>query len=1248
MIHVNGMKRALAILLVVLFATPVFGIASFADAVMPGFVKLNTVTDTLNEGDHWYNSKGLAALKNKPVYQSDSTYYLSDNEQVIRIVFMQDGSKEERYKDSHPEYFTFLMTMPAFGDPLPTSPDGLSDGDYWFDKEGLWAAVSPQMNESERAQYMDASYYLSEDGTILRKTFVFESGSMINTDELVLDDPDTMCNFLRQVGVEPNAGFVLLPKSDEGLEIGDYWFDADALARTIGGDFEVYYKNADYYLSEDGETLRIILLGKSTDSFKSEHGYYFNYLHQVGIDPNAGFTKLPISDSGLDDGEYWYDAASRAASNDNDEPLSALYYLSEDGNTLRVIIAGIVNDTRRDSELADADFRYLRQVGVDPNVGFTLLPTSKNGLANGAYWFDAAGLNEIFGSRYENAQYYLNADASILRIIVDGVMTDRTDRTAHAAYFRYLRKVGDDTNTGYLRVYYSVSEIPCRGFHFNVDAYLNDQIQIYNEDRIRNGKAPFTAEEEAAKRTELRDAMNATEMYCTANKSALRINEDGIFVTYRRGDEDYDEYVQYLTLYESANHAYNDGVVTEATCEAGGFTLFTCTRCGDYYKTNETPALGHNFNENAIVTKPTCTEGGYTTQYCTRCGKTNTVNPTKALGHAWNSGVVTTDPSCGVAGEKTFTCTRCGETRTEPVDALEHEYEVVVTQPTCTQGGITTYTCKHCGDSYTMNPTAALNHNWNNGVVTTEPKCGVEGVKTFTCLRCQETRTEPVDALEHEYEAVVTQPTCTEGGFTTYTCKHCGDSYTANETGALDHTFVGATWVSADESRHKRACTRCGEAFDYADHAVVTNPTCTADGSITYTCKVCGYSYTAAGDPAIEHTYGAWQYKDENCHERFCTVCTTPDPVTEAHDYEEDTSAYVAPTEDTEGKRVFVCKGCGHVKNETIETIGHDWDDGVYTEPTCTADGYTTYTCKNNPEHTRIVVDENSRLGHDFGAWTVTTQPTCTAAGEQKKTCSRCTAFETQPVEARGHDYQAVVTNPTCTEGGYTTYTCSRCQDSYTANETAKLGHSYQAVVTNPTCTEGGYTTYTCSRCQNSYTGNETEKLGHSYQAAVTQPTCTAGGYTTYTCTRCRDTYSGDETAALGHSFGAWTQTKAPTENTEGEETRTCSRCNAKETRAIPRVQKLVIVTKPDAPIRYVPKKPSFTLKASETVTWSSSNDRAVKVDPTTGALTTVKRGSATITATSADGRTATCEVTVKYVWWQWLIIIFLFGWIWY
>ncbi len=72
----------------------------------------------------------------------------------------------------------------------------------------------------------------------------------------------------------------------------------------------------------------------------------------------------------------------------------------------------------------------------------------------------------------------------------------------------------------------------------------------------------------------------------------------------------------------------------------------------------------------------------------------------------------------------------------------------------------------------------------------------------------------------------------------------------------------------------------------------------------------------------------------------------------------------------------------------------------------------------------------------------------------------------------------------------------------------------------------------------------------HSYKSTVTVPTCTAKGYTTYQCS-CGDSYRDNYTEALGHSYGDWVTTREATTEEEGQQTRTCSRCGATETRSI-------------------------------------------------------------------------------------------------
>ena len=81
--------------------------------------------------------------------------------------------------------------------------------------------------------------------------------------------------------------------------------------------------------------------------------------------------------------------------------------------------------------------------------------------------------------------------------------------------------------------------------------------------------------------------------------------------------------------------------------------------------------------------------------------------------------------------------------------------------------------------------------------------------------------------------------------------------------------------------------------------------------------------------------------------------------------------------------------------------------------------------------------------------------------------------------------------------------------------------------------------------------------------------------------------------------------------------------------------------------------KPDITADegAKYTVKYESSNPKVASVDKN-GKVTALKKGTAKITCTVTDsnGNTVsdTCTVTVKYNFGQWLIIILLFGWIWY
>ncbi len=67
--------------------------------------------------------------------------------------------------------------------------------------------------------------------------------------------------------------------------------------------------------------------------------------------------------------------------------------------------------------------------------------------------------------------------------------------------------------------------------------------------------------------------------------------------------------------------------------------------------------------------------------------------------------------------------------------------------------------------------------------------------------------------------------------------------------------------------------------------------------------------------------------------------------------------------------------------------------------PTCTKQGYTTYTCECGDSY---VDDYVVALGHEWGTWIETIPATSNADGEKTRTCSRCGASETEPIPSTG------------------------------------------------------------------------------------------------------------------------------------------------------------------------------------------------------------------------------------------------------
>ena len=190
---------------------------------------------------------------------------------------------------------------------------------------------------------------------------------------------------------------------------------------------------------------------------------------------------------------------------------------------------------------------------------------------------------------------------------------------------------------------------------------------------------------------------------------------------------------------------------------------------------------------------------------------------------------------------------------------------------------------------------------------------------------------------------------------------------------------------------------------------------------------------------------------------------------------------------------------------------------------------------------------------HTYGSAVITKQPTCTAEGTKTKTCTQCGATVTETIPKTSHKYADTVVAPTCAADGYTLHKCSVCGTSYKDSTTKATGHSYgNSVVTKqPTCTSEGTAIKTCTKCNATVT-ETIPKTSHEYADTVVAPTCTADGYTLHKCSVCGTSYKDNTTKATGHSYGNSVVTKQPTCTAEGTKTKTCTKCNATVTEKLP------------------------------------------------------------------------------------------------
>ena len=606
------------------------------------------------------------------------------------------------------------------------------------------------------------------------------------------------------------------------------------------------------------------------------------------------------------------------------------------------------------------------------------------------------------------------------------------------------------------------------------------------------------------------------------------------------------------------NHNLVKTSQAQATCEEYGYMGYYCTNPGCIYRYrdyNQEPK-GHNYDySNGTVTQQQdCTHPEITTYLCTRCKDAKEIETKASLGgHKWQAGEITKAPTCTTAGEQQYTCTVCNQTKTEPVAATGHDWDIKITkEATCTSNGTYRRTCKTCG--YLENHTI------------------------------QATGHKP--EIRNKKEA-----TCSTTGYTgdTY-CSVCNKKLSSGKTIAK----TTHTWVKQDN----------------------IPATCEKGELEVEKCSVCGETKeTEISDP-LGHDYGEWVViKKPTCtkyglNKRYCKRCNdfevdTPEPT--GHQHTKIIDQRPATCEEKGYTGDLYCEDCRIIIQDGTEiaATGHDWDDGKITkEPTQTATGIKTYTCKTCKKTKEETIP--MLKGHHWDQGTITKQPTCTEQGEKTYKCTDedCNETYTESIPATGHKNTRVLNqkDATCESEGYT-------------------GDTY------------------CITCNKKLKDGQTiPKTNHNWTIKETPATCESDGSRTYTCDTCQTTKT-ESIKATGHTYGAWITTQAATVFNPEQQKRTCSKCHKEETRT--NGSKLIPTIRTNAASLKLKKKQStskFTVtglaKGDYIESWTSNNKKLITITGNKTGTCKIKAanktGKAKITITLASRLKKTITVTVQ------------------
>ncbi|GEM_PF-5956111 len=380
--------------------------------------------------------------------------------------------------------------------------------------------------------------------------------------------------------------------------------------------------------------------------------------------------------------------------------------------------------------------------------------------------------------------------------------------------------------------------------------------------------------------------------------------------------------------------------------------------------------------------------------------------------------------------------------------------------------------------------------------IITDVDCNVGGTLVKQCPICLEINATKVAKGTHGYIVTVYAPTCTEQGYTEQSCEYCTYCKTYNYLPSIGHKWE--TQIIKDSTCTKtglqaKICSNCGSVDKNSYEPVILKahnylletiaPTCTEDGYVQHTCKVCGSGYKSDEVDRLGHKLV------NKVVEATCT---------------------------TDGYSIHTCSVCKYeYKDTVVPHEGHNYGtDSKEIAATCLFDSYTQQICKKCGNEKKTNVGANgSALGH---LWMIDAEKasSCETTGlTEGKHCDRCgyVEIEQEIIPVKNHivvEDSAVVA--TCTTSGLTAGThCSVCKKILSAQQVIPATNHRTVIdeAVAPTCEEAGLSEGShCAYCNTVFEQqNVLEATGHNWsEAKVTKEAGVfTNGVKTSVCQNC-------------------------------------------------------------------------------------------------------------------------------------------------